>query len=67
MATKHKDNWLANSKQTHGDGNLSGQAPVKGKKADSPIARHLDGVKAQAAPKGKTGDKQPAVYSKKGK
>lgn len=65
MATKHKDNWLANSKATHGDGNLSKQDPIKGKQSQSPIARFGDGVKAQAAPKGKTADKQPAVFGNK--
>ena len=59
----HKDNWLANSKATHGDGNLSKQAPVKGPKANDPIAR-VDGVKGQAAPKGKRGDAPIAKFGK---
>jgi hypothetical protein len=62
----HKDNWLANSKQTHGDGNLSKQAPIKGKQSMSPIQRFGDGVKAQAAPKGKRGDAPIANFAGKG-
>lgn len=60
----HKDNWLANSKATHGDGNLAKQAPVKGTQAAGPIkSMHKS---AQSTPKGKGADsKTPAVFGSK--
>jgi hypothetical protein len=52
MATKHKDNWLANSKNTFGDGNLSKQDAIKGKKADSPIGNFGNKTGGSKAPAG---------------
>jgi hypothetical protein len=54
MANAKKD-WLARSKMTHGDGNLSKQSPVKGKKADDPIktfGTKSGGGKAGTSPSG---------------
>ena len=61
-----KKNWLKASKQTHGDGNLSGQAGVKGKQSQSPIGRFGDGEKAQKSAKGADqATKTPAVFGAK--
>ncbi|MFL9934235.1 hypothetical protein P0D88_34810 [Paraburkholderia sp. RL18-103-BIB-C] len=64
MATKHKDNWLANSKATHGDGNLSKPDAISGPRGNGPIkSMHKT---ATATPKGKGADsKTPAVFGAK--
>jgi hypothetical protein len=61
-----KKNWLQASKATHGDGNLSGQASVKGKQSMSPIGTFGDGTNGKSAPKGTNqATKTPARFGNK--
>ena len=60
-----KKDWLKASKATHGDGNLSKQAPIKGKQSQSPISTHGDGTNGQNRKGAGAASKTPAVFGSK--